>query len=58
MDLVRVLALLSEADRQLLALRYVLGLTSEEIGEQLKASPGAVRTRLSRLLHRLRQELT
>ncbi len=58
MDLVRVLAQLTEADRELLALRYVLGLTSEEIGEQLRVSGGAARTRLSRLLHRLREELT
>lgn len=56
-DLVRVLVQLTEADRELLGLRYVLGLTSEEIGEQIHASPGAVRTRLSRLLHRLRGEL-
>lgn len=57
LDLARVLAQLTEGDRQLLALRYVLGMTSEEIGDHLNTTPGAVRTRLSRLLHRLREGL-
>lgn len=45
------------ADRQLVGLRYVLGLSAEEIGDQLHIRPGAVRTRLHRALLRLRKEL-
>ncbi len=58
MDLGEALARLAPVDRELLALRYVLGLTSIEIARQLRISPEGVRTRNRRLLERLRGELT
>ncbi len=57
LDLVRALSELAIADRQLLGLRFGLGLTSAEIGEQLGISAAAARVRLHRLLARLRTEL-
>jgi RNA polymerase sigma-70 factor (ECF subfamily) len=56
-DLSRALAGLAVEDRQLLALRYVVGLTSAEIGSQLGLSAGAVRHRLMRVTGRLREEM-
>jgi RNA polymerase sigma-70 factor (ECF subfamily) len=56
-DLSAVLSRLVPEDRRLLALRYVAELTSEEIGQSIGASAGAVRHRLMRLLARLREEL-
>lgn len=56
-DLDRALAHLSLDDRQLLALRYDLGLTSDEIGGVLGLSGTGTRRRLQRILARLREEL-
>jgi RNA polymerase sigma-70 factor, ECF subfamily len=56
-DLARVLRSLNPDDRALLALRFVAGLDSTEIATQLGISPSGVRSRLSRLIERLRTEL-
>lgn len=57
LDLRDALRSLSYDDRRLLALRHVGGLSSDEIGALLHASPSAIRMRLSRLHKRLRREL-
>jgi RNA polymerase sigma-70 factor, ECF subfamily len=57
LDLGIALEQLSADDRRLLALRYVAGLNSREIARALGGRPGGVRSRLSRLLGRLRKEL-
>ncbi len=57
-DLRATLAGLDAGDRELLAYRYVLGLTSEEIGRQLRLSGEGVRSRLKRLRDRLAKEMT
>lgn len=57
LDLVNALHHLKPEDRTLLALRYVAGLHSTEIGTLLEMSPSGVRGHLSRLLERLRKEL-
>jgi len=44
-------------ERGLLGLKYVIGLNSTEIGEQLNITPGAVRLRLHRVLGKLREVL-
>jgi RNA polymerase sigma factor (sigma-70 family) len=56
-DLARALAHLSADDRALIALRYVAGLDATEIATGLRMSPSGVRSRLARLLQRLRTEL-
>ena len=56
-DLARALAHLSPDDRSLLALRYVAGLDSTELGRGLGMSASGTRRRLARLLARLRMEL-
>lgn len=56
-DLTASLARLDPSDRQLLALKYVAGFTSEQIGKAMGTSAGAVRHRSMRLLARLRREL-
>jgi RNA polymerase sigma-70 factor (ECF subfamily) len=56
-DLAAAIERLSMDDRQLIALRYALELSSPEIAEVIGVSPGAVRSRLVRLLRRLRSEL-
>lgn len=56
-DLRRVLDGLPLDDRRLLALRYVAGLDSTQIATQLGLSASGVRTRLARLLDRLRVDL-
>lgn len=56
-DLVRALAGLQPEDRALLALRYVAGLNSFELGRALGMSASGLRRRLARLLERLRTEL-
>ncbi len=48
---------LSARDRQILALRFALGETSAEIGQQVGLSDSGVRVRLGRLLAALREEL-
>lgn len=56
-DLARALRGLRPDDRALLALRFAAGLDSGEIAAQLGISASGVRSRLSRLLDRLRTEL-
>ena len=58
LDLIRALADLSAEDRALLALRYVAGLNSQELGRALGMSASGLRRRLARLLARLRSELS
>src|SRR4051812_31260508 len=55
-DLARVLRGLAPDDRTLLALRFVGGLESAEIADRLGLSASGVRSRLARLLDRLRNE--
>lgn len=57
-DLERELALLAPDDRAILGLRYLFGLNAREIGRLLHLSHGAVRSRLARVLQRLREELS
>jgi RNA polymerase sigma-70 factor, ECF subfamily len=57
LDLVDAFRHLKPEDRSLLALRYVGGLDSTEIGALVGMSPSGVRGHLSRLLERLRKEL-
>lgn len=57
LDLLRAVRRLAPADRQLLALRYVGGFDATEIGTATGMSASGVRTRLSRLLARLREEV-
>jgi RNA polymerase sigma-70 factor (ECF subfamily) len=57
MDLARALRSLSPDERMLLALRFVAGLDSTEIATQLGISGSGVRSRLARLIERLRTEL-
>jgi len=57
-DLSIALRHLDPDDRRLLALRFVAGLDSNEIGAAVGISASGVRTRLERLLARLRRELT
>jgi RNA polymerase sigma-70 factor (ECF subfamily) len=57
-DLRRALAALDPTDRALIALRYVAELSSDEIGRALGMSSSGARGRLSRLLLRLRGDLS
>ncbi len=57
LDLVRALDRLEPDARELIGLRYLLGMTSPEIGEHLGLSAEGVRSRLRRLIDRLRLEL-
>jgi len=57
LDLRRALAHLSPDDRALLAMRYVVDLDSDELGAAVGTSPSNARTRLSRIVDRLRKEL-
>ena len=57
LDLGRALAAIDPGDRLLLALRYVIGLESAEIGREVGMSATAVRSRLARAIGRLREEL-
>lgn len=56
-DLDRALGGLKPEDRALLSLRYAGGLDSREIAAQLGMSASGVRTRLHRLIQRLRTDL-
>ncbi|OGO56672.1 MAG: hypothetical protein A2Z32_11495 [Chloroflexi bacterium RBG_16_69_14] len=56
-DLANALRHLKPEDRALVALRYAADLDSTELAPVLGISPSGVRTRLSRLLDRLRKEL-
>jgi RNA polymerase sigma-70 factor (ECF subfamily) len=57
LDLAGALARLSPDDRQLIALRYIAGFNSTELGRATGMSASGVRARLGRLLQRLRTEL-
>jgi RNA polymerase sigma factor (sigma-70 family) len=57
-DLRRTLERLSPDDRALLAMRYVAGFDATELSVALGISPSGTRTRLERLVARLRRELT
>lgn len=56
-DLATVVGDLRDGDRELLALRFAVGLTAAEIGEHLGLSAEGVRSRLHRLLARIREDL-
>ncbi len=56
-DLERALRRLKPDERSLIALRYVAGLDSIQIAAQLGGSASGVRSRLSRILERLRTDL-
>lgn len=58
LDLTNALARLNPDDRALLALRYVAGFDSTELGRAMGRSPSGTRARLARLLDRLRTELS
>lgn len=51
----RCFSLLSEAERELLELRVVAGLSAQQVAAVLDKRPGAVRSAQSRALSRLRQ---
>jgi len=57
MDLEKALRGLDRDDRRLLALRFVAGFDSVEIATAMGLSASGVRSRLARLLERLRNEL-
>ena len=56
-DLSNALHRLGADDRALIALRYLADLDSTEIASLTGRSPSGVRTRLARVLDRLREEL-
>jgi RNA polymerase sigma-70 factor (ECF subfamily) len=56
-DLQRALALLKPDDRRLIALRFVAGFDSTEIGRLTGLSASGVRSRLARALDRLRTDI-
>jgi RNA polymerase sigma-70 factor (ECF subfamily) len=56
-DLRAAVRRLDPEDRTLLALRYVAGFDSAELGRVMRMSPSGVRSRLERLTARLRKEL-
>jgi RNA polymerase sigma-70 factor, ECF subfamily len=58
LDLNAALGRLDPHERELLGLRYVLGYTSVELAEHFSLTPEGVRSRLKRLIDRLRQELS
>ena len=53
----QALATLSADDRALLAMRYIAGFDSRELGSVIGLSPPGTRARLARLLAQLRKEL-
>jgi RNA polymerase sigma-70 factor (ECF subfamily) len=57
-DLATALDRLDPVDRQLLAMRYLAGLGSEEIARATGRSASGIRARLSRLTSRLREDLS
>ncbi|MHB8958328.1 MAG: RNA polymerase sigma factor [Candidatus Limnocylindrales bacterium] len=56
-DLADALGRLDPRDREVVALRYVSDLPSDEIGHVLNLSASGVRSRLARALRRLRKDL-
>ncbi len=57
LDVRRALAMLGPDDRALVALRYIAGLDSVEIAQYMGISASGVRSRLSRVIGRLRAEI-
>jgi RNA polymerase sigma-70 factor (ECF subfamily) len=57
-DLRAALARLDPDDRALLAMRYIAGFDATELSAATGLSPAGTRTRLHRLIERLRRELT
>jgi len=57
LDLMAALQRLPDDDRAIVAMRYVLGLNSTEIGRATGMSAPGVRSRLARALAQLKQEL-
>ena len=57
LDLGAALVRLDPADRGLLAMRYLAGLSADEIGVATGLTASGVRSRLSRLIARLREDL-
>lgn len=57
LDLLSAIGRLEPEDRGLLAMRYVAGFDSNELAEAIGLSPSGTRTRLERLLARLRRDL-
>jgi RNA polymerase sigma factor (sigma-70 family) len=55
--LIEVLAALDERDRTVLACRYLLELSEQETAAALGCRPGTVKSRVSRALDRLREEI-
>ena len=58
MDLRAALARLAPDDAALLAMRYVVGFDSNELALAIGISPSGTRSRIERLLNRLREELS
>jgi len=58
LDLGAAMARLRPDDAALLAMRYVAGFDSNELGIAVGKSPAATRQRLKRLLDRLREDLS
>jgi RNA polymerase sigma-70 factor (ECF subfamily) len=56
-DVRAAMARLEPDDRALLAMRYVAGFDSNELASAIGLSPSGIRSRLERLLKRLREEL-
>jgi RNA polymerase sigma factor (sigma-70 family) len=57
LDLLASVRRLDADDRRILALRYVAGFDATEIGRAIGMTPSGVRSRLSRLVERLRREI-
>ena len=57
-DLQKAMERLEPDDRALLALRYVAGFDATELSSTIGLSPAGTRTRLKRLIDRLRQDLS
>ena len=57
-DVDQAMAKLDPDDRQLLAMRYVAGFDSNELAAATGISPSGTRSRLERLLRRLREDLS
>lgn len=58
LDLDRAIARLSDAEREVLGLRFVLDLSSADIAIHLGLSASGARVRLHRAIHKLRREMT
>jgi len=56
-EIVRALATLSDGQRRVVVLRYLVGLPEREVADYLDVSVGTVKTQASRGLRRLREEL-